>query len=74
MTTERESPIPMGPPRLRKAPTVHPECLLAGRCETCTAFSNVGFCIRYQAPVSEDNLCDGYVSIMQGGKRMWAER
>ena len=74
MTSERAPAFPTGPPRLRKAPTTHPESLMAGRCETCTAFSNVGFCIKYQTPVGEDNLCDGYASIMQGGKRMWAER
>lgn len=74
MTTEREQTYPATPPRLRKAPDTHPESLLAGRCDTCASFSSIGFCVRYQAPVEEDDLCDGYVSIMDGGKRQWAER
>ncbi|HUK79466.1 MAG TPA: hypothetical protein VLU91_02255 [Nitrososphaerales archaeon] len=74
MTTEREPTYPKDPPRFRKAPQTHPESMLEGRCDTCASFSSVGFCIRYQTPVQEDNLCDGYVSIMKGGKRQWAER
>ena len=62
------------PPSLRRAPTIHPEWLFAGRCETCIGFEYVGFCIKYQTPVKEDDLCDSYLSVTQGRKRMWAEK
>jgi hypothetical protein len=73
VTTEAEPRYPTDPPRFRKAPKARPEDLLSGRCETCTSFLNVGFCVKYQTPVEDDNLCDGYVPILEDGKRQWAE-
>jgi len=72
--TEADPASTTNPPRFRLAPDTHPESLQAGRCDTCASFSSIGFCVRYQTPVEENNVCDGYTSIMQGGKRQWAER
>jgi len=73
VTTEPQPAYPTNPPRFRKAPTARPEGVLAGRCDTCASFSNVGFCVRYQMPVETDSICDGYESILKDGKRQWAE-
>jgi hypothetical protein len=64
VTTELKNP-----PRFRKASEFSFE-----RCETCESYSNIGYCVKYQLPVMERELCDGFVSIMVRGKRQWAER
>jgi len=72
--TEADSSLTTNPPRFRLGADTHPEGVLIGRCDTCMSFSSIGFCIRYQTPVEENNVCDSYASITQGGKRQWAER
>jgi len=71
--TEVSPRFPTNPPHFRKTNRTPAELLL-GRCEKCESYANIGFCAKYQTPVEEDNVCDGYVSIMRTGKRQWAER
>ncbi|MDV3244833.1 MAG: hypothetical protein LYZ66_06645 [Nitrososphaerales archaeon] len=55
----------MDPPNLRKVPSI-----LGGLCEACESL-HLDFCVRYQVPVEENNVCDDYVSVLVNGKRMW---
>lgn len=64
MTTEFRNP-----PRFREASDFSFE-----RCETCENYASVGYCVKYELPVMERELCDSFVSIMEKGKRQWAEK